>query len=276
MLLITIDTLRADAVGAYGHGGHPTPWIATGAQTPLTLPSHATILSGRYPFAHGVRDNAGFRFPAALDTLAVWLRDRGYRTGAFVSAFPLDRRFGLARGFDEYDDRLSDAPRRAFLEPERSAADTVARARAWLDGARGRPAFCWIHLYEPHYPYTPPEPYASRFAGDRYEGEVAAADAALAPLLGPILDGGRAGTIVVLTGDHGESLGEHGEATHGIFAYDATLRVPLVIYADAFAAGIRHDEARHVDIAPTILDLLSIPPPADLDGRSLRDGGRRG
>jgi len=285
VLLITIDTLRADAVGAYGHPGNPTPWTdrlaAAGtrfefarAQTPLTLPSHATILSARYPFAHHVRDNAGFRLPGGIGTLPVWLHDRGYRTGAFVSAFPLDQRFGLARGFDVYDDRVAGGPRRPFLEQERAGTETIAHARAWLDSSGTQPSFCWVHLYEPHYPYDPPPQDASRFPNDLYEGEVAAADAALAPLLEPILQAAGAGnTIVVLTADHGESLGEHGEATHGIFAYDATLRVPLIVYAPGMMApGVRGDAARHVDIAPTILDLLSIPAPPDLDGRSLRHG----
>jgi choline-sulfatase len=281
--LITIDTLRADAVGAYGASGGVTPLIdrlAAGgtrfesahAQAVVTLPSHATILSARYPFAHGVRDNTGFRLPAAIETLPTWLRARGYRTGAFVSAFPLDARFGLARGFDEYDDRLSASLRPAFLEQERDGRETIARARTWLGAGDGRPSFCWVHLYEPHYPYAPPEPYASRFAAEPYKGEVAAADAALTPLLQPILDGPeRNGTLVILTADHGESLGEHGEATHGIFTYEATLRVPLIIYSGGvLPAGVRRDEARLVDIAPTILDLLSIPMPGGLDGRSLR------
>ena len=275
VLLITIDTLRADAIGAYGRRAAATPWMdrlaaegvrfdAARAQTVLTLPSHANLLSARYPFAHGVRDNAGFRFPASIDTLPVWLRARGYRTGAFVSAFPLDARFGLARGFDVYDDRLAGVPRPAFLEQERDGRETVARARAWLDAGDARPAFCWVHLFEPHYPYAPPEPYASRFSRSPYDGEVAAADAALEPLLRPILEGPRRNpTIVVLTGDHGESLGEHGEATHGIFGYDATLRVPLIIYAPGLLPGSpRSDTARHIDVAPTILDLLGFPVPA--------------
>ena len=283
VLLITVDTLRADALGAYGHRGGATPWMdrlagagvrfeTARAQTVLTLPSHANILSARYPFAHGVRDNAGFRFPVAIDTLPVWLRARGYRTGAFVSAFPLDARFGLARGFDVYDDRLAGTPRPAFLEQERAGPDTIARALAWLGSGDTKPSFCWVHLYEPHYPYAPPEPFASRFAGDPYEGEVAAADAALAPLLAAILDGPRRdSTIVILTGDHGESLGEHGEATHGIFAYEATLRVPLILYAPAMMTpAVRRDAVRHVDLAPTVLDLIGAPSPADLDGRSLR------
>jgi arylsulfatase A-like enzyme/Tfp pilus assembly protein PilF len=283
ILFVTIDTLRADAVGAYGQQGNPTPWIdrlaAAGvrfthadAQTPLTLPSHATLLSGRYPFAHGVRDNAGFRFPADVDTLATLLRSRGYRTGAFVSAFPLDARFGLARGFDIYDDRLSESPRPAFLEQERAGAATVARARAWLDAPHDRPTFCWVHLYEPHFPYTPPEPYASRFADNAYEGEVAAADAALAPLLQPIVENGATTRpIVVLTADHGESLGEHGESTHGIFAYEATLHVPLVVYAPGrLDPGVRDDVIRQIDVAPTILDLAGVPLPQEIDGRSAR------
>jgi choline-sulfatase len=288
VLLITIDTLRADALGAYGHGGGVTPAIdrlasagvrfeAAHAHTVLTLPSHASILTGRYPFAHGVRDNAGFRLASTIETLPVWLHAAGYRTGAFVSGFPLDERFGLARGFDVYDDRLADTPRPAFLEQERAGTDTVARARAWLDAANGRPSFCWVHLYEPHYPYTPPEPFASRFRNDPYEGEVAAADAALGPLLGRILDPSTSlsarlgrGTIVVLTGDHGEALGEHGEETHGIFAYESTLRVPLVIFGGSMTAAVRKEPVRHVDIAPTILDLLGRPQPAGIDGHSVR------
>jgi arylsulfatase A-like enzyme/tetratricopeptide (TPR) repeat protein len=295
VLLITIDTLRADAVGAYGNPRGATPWIdrlaaagvrfdAAHAQNVVTLPSHANILSGRYPFAHGVRDNAGFRFPDSIDTLATVLHAHGYRTGAFVSAFPLDARFGLARGFDEYDDQLSGASRPAFLEEERPGVETVRRARAWLDRGDGRPAFCWVHVYEPHFPYAPPEPFATRFRDQPYEGDVAAADAALAPLLAPILSHGRTQnnteertnaegrrpTLVVLTADHGESLGEHGEATHGIFGYESTLRVPLIIYGGGFEGGtVRHDPARHVDILPTILGLLDIPPPADIEGRSL-------
>jgi choline-sulfatase len=282
VLLITIDTLRADALGAYGNATGATPWmdrLAAGgvrfdsahAQNVVTLPSHANILSGRYPFVHGVRDNAGFRFPQSMDTLATILKARGYRTGAFVSAFPLDARFGLGRGFDEYDDRLSEAARPAFLEQERAGTDTVARARAWLGDGSSQPSLCWVHLYEPHFPYAPPEPFASRFQHNLYAGEVAAADAALGPLLEPILGAGAQGhTVVVLTADHGESLDEHGEATHGIFAYEATLRVPLILYAPrGLTPAVRRDFVRHIDILPSVLDLLSIPAPSSLDGHSL-------
>jgi len=283
VLLVTIDTLRADALGAYGKAGAATPWIdrlAKGglrfddahAHNVTTLASHANILSGRHPTEHGVRDNAGFRFPARSETLATLLKTRGYRTGAFVSAFPLDSRFGLARGFDVYDDRFVDAQARpAFLEQERSGVATVALARQWIDAAGDAPWFAWVHLYEPHAPYAPPGPLAERFRDRPYDGEVAAADEALGPLVEPLLQAGRKGrTLVVLTADHGESLGEHGEATHGIFAYEATLRVPLVLYQPRILRPrVVSAAARHVDLLPTILDALAVPVPEGLPGRSL-------
>jgi arylsulfatase A-like enzyme/Flp pilus assembly protein TadD len=283
VLLITIDTLRADAVGAYRRtGGGVTPWmdrLAAGgvrftnayAHNVVTLPSHANILSGRLPPDHGVRDNSGFRFPAAVDTLATILKAQGYRTGAFVSAFPLDSRFGLGRGFDEYDDRFADAARPAFLVQERSGAETVASARRWIGSQASAPWFCWVHIYEPHYPYAPPEPFASRFPNDAYHGDVSAGDAALEPLLAPILSAHRDGrALVVLTSDHGESLGEHGEATHGVFAYEGALKVPLIIYQPRlFLPSVIDTPARHIDLLPTILDAVSLSSPSGLPGRSL-------
>jgi len=289
VLIITIDTLRADSVGCYGEGGRDTPWMdalaAAGvrfhrahAHNVVTLPSHANILSGLYPSQHGVRDNAGFRFPAGRETLATILKRAGYRTGAFVSAFPLDSRFGLDRGFDVYDDRLGGAEiRSGFQVPERSGAETVEAARRWLAAQGEARVFCFVHLYEPHFPYQPPEPFASRFPTNPYRGEVAAADAALAPLLKPLLDAGPRGrTLVVLTGDHGESLGEHGEMTHGIFAYESTLRVPLVFFApEILKPRVVATPVRHVDVLPTVLDALGLEPPAHLPGRSLLDVAAR-
>jgi choline-sulfatase len=283
VLLVTIDTLRADALGAYGNRNAATPWMdrlgasgvrfdAAHAHNVTTLPSHANILSGRYPFDHGVRDNMSFRFPPGVETIATLLAAHGYGTGAFVSAFPLASRFGLRRGFEVYDDGFVGAlPRPAFRLEERRGTETVALARRWLEAQRGRPFFCWVHLYEPHYPYDPPEPFASRFREDPYHGEVAAADAALGPLLEPILAAGKSGrTLVVLTADHGESLGEHGEATHGILAYEATLRVPLVLYQPRlFRPRVVPDVVRHVDLLPTILDALALPVPDGLPGTSL-------
>ncbi len=283
VLLITIDTLRADALGAYGQTGAATPWIdrlaregvrfeRAHAHNVVTLPSHANILSGRYPFGHGIRDNSGFRFPAGTPTLASILKARGWRTGAFVSAFPLDSRFGLDDGFEAYDDRLGGREiRTAFLVPQRAGTATVEAALGWQGAHRGERTFTFVHLYEPHFPYDPPEPIATRFRGRPYHGEVAAADAALEKLLRPILEQGeKARTLVVFTADHGEGLGDHGELTHGIFAYEATLRVPLVLWAPGLLApGVVKAPVRHVDLLPTILDALGIEAPADLPGRSL-------
>jgi arylsulfatase A-like enzyme/Flp pilus assembly protein TadD len=283
VLLVTIDTLRADALGSYGKPDADTPTLdrlAAGgvrferchAQNVVTLPSHANILSGRYPFDHGVRDNAGFRFPAGTDTLAALLKARGFRTGAFVSAFPLDSRFGLDRGFEVYDDHFGDrGSHTAFRMEERPGGETVAAALRWLGAHGSAPTFCWVHVYEPHFPYTPPEPFASRHRQDPYQGEVATADSILKPLLEPILDAGPAGhTLVVMTGDHGEARGEHGEMTHGIFAYEGTLRVPLVLYQPSlFAPRTVASPVRHVDLLSTVLDALGLTPPPGLSGHSV-------
>jgi len=294
VLLITIDTLRADALSVTGNARASTPvldrlanggvrFVAAHAHNVITLPSHANILSGLYPNHHGVHENSGFRFPHDLDTLATRLKAAGYRTGAFVSAFPLDRRFGLDRGFDLYDDRYGKGHERsAFRVAERPGTETVAAARAWIDATgRGGPWFAWVHLYEPHLPYAPPEPFAARFATDPYLGEVAAADAALQPLIEPILTAGNGGrTLVVVTGDHGESLGEHGETTHGLFAYEATLHVPLLMFAPQLFGGagrVVDAPVRHVDIMPTVLDAVNASRQNDsMDGRSvlpLAEGG---
>jgi Flp pilus assembly protein TadD len=292
VLLVSIDTLRADALGCYGNGRAATPWIDhlaregvrfvdAHAHNVVTLPSHANLLSGRYPLEHGVRDNTGFRFPEGTPTLATLLREHGFRTGAFVSAFPLDARFGLARGFDVYDDRVGGGEwRGSFVFPERAGGRTVAEAVRWLGPLGGRQAFAFVHLYEPHFPYQPPEPFASRFRDAPYHGEVAVADAALEPLLRPLVEAGPAArTLVILTSDHGEALGEHGEATHGVFAYEPTLRVPLVMWAPGLLRPrVVTAPVRHVDVLPTVLDVLGFEAPAGLPGRSLRPllAGRRG
>lgn len=285
VLLITIDTWRADALGVSGNLRASTPTLdrlagagvrftSAHAHTVVTLPSHANILSGLYPVHHGIHENAGYRFPADLDTLATRLKAKGYRTGAFVSAFPLDRRFGLDRGFDIYDDRYGKSQERsAFRVAERPATETIAAAQRWLAAQSERPWFVWVHIYEPHFPYAPPAPFASRFASEPYFGEVATADAALSPLLDPLIDEGAAGrTLVVITGDHGEALGEHGETTHGLFAYEGTLHVPLLMFAPRlFGAHGRvvADPVRHVDVAPTVLDAIAADPITAADGRSL-------
>ncbi len=281
LLLVTVDTLRADALGAYGQRPSVTPtmdelaragvrFADAHAHAVMTLPAHASLLTGLYPHQHGVRDNAGFRLPQTLETLATRLRAAGYRTGAFVSAFPLDSRFGLARGFDVYDDDLPDARASAFLEAERPGRETVARALRFKAAGAG-PTFVWVHVYEPHFPYGDGDG-ATRNA---YLRDVAAADACLRPLLEPLLAEGRAGrTLVALTSDHGESLGEHGESTHGLLAYEATLRVPLILHAPRLDARVVTTPARHVDLVPTLLDALGLAVPSDFAGRSLWPAAR--
>src|SRR5689334_13252002 len=295
ILLVTIDTLRADHVGAYGSTLGATPTLdrfaAEGlrfevahAHVPMTLPSHTTIMTGLYPIANGVHDNGSFRYDGAKPTLAGELKRAGYRTAAFVGAFVLDARFGLNAGFDLYDDRVQGSS--ANLEIVQRPADAVlAPAAEWILNPQSAQSainqqsaisnhqwFVWVHLYDPHEPYTPPEPYASRYAQDPYSGEIAYADASLGAFLDRLKGAGALDrTLVVVASDHGESLGEHGERTHGLFAYDSTLRVPLVAWA---GAAIRphaiSNVTRLVDVAPTILDLVGAPPLPSVPGRSLR------
>jgi arylsulfatase A-like enzyme len=281
VVLITIDTLRADALGFAGNKKVQTPvldrlaaagrvYTGAHAHNTVTLPSHTNILTGLYPFQHGVRDNSGFVLAPSVPTLATRLRDAGYATAAFVGAFPLDRRFGLSRGFDVYDDHypLGSNPDE-FQMAERRGDRVVAAALAWWNGAAGKPRFLWVHLYDPHAAYEPPEPFAERFRDAPYLGEVSAVDSFLAPLLDPFLAGGARPALVAVTADHGESLGEHGELTHGLFAYEATLKVPLVLWGAGVTPGRDGRAARHVDIVPTVLRALGLTPPRELPGRSL-------
>ncbi|MEO8360785.1 MAG: sulfatase-like hydrolase/transferase [Vicinamibacteria bacterium] len=281
VVLITVDTLRADALGVYG-GQAETPWIdrlaregvrfeTAHAHNVVTLPSHSNILSGQLALSHGVRDNTGFRFPTGMETVATRLKSLGFHTGAFVSAFVLNSRFGLDRGFDVYDDQATGIETQSpFKVPDRPGAVTVARAKAWIDAQGASQFFAWVHLYEPHSPYTAPEPFASRYAGHPYAAEVAAADAALGPLLESIMDVGRKQRVlVVFTSDHGEGLGEHQESTHGVFAYESTLRVPLILWSPILPAATVTTPVRHIDILPTILDALGRSRAAELPGRSL-------
>jgi choline-sulfatase len=281
VLLVTIDTLRADTLGFAGHPRVETPTLdrlaAAGRVYPrahahnvVTLPSHANILTGLLPFQHGVRDNSGFALGEDVPTLATWLSAAGYATAAVVGAYPLDRRYGLARGFDLYDDRFSrGADPAAFVIAERRGDEVVAAARAWWSANPGQPRFLWAHLYDPHAGYEPPEPFASRYRDAPYLGEVAAVDAFLAPLLGPFLDGSERPALVIVTSDHGEALGEHGELTHGLFAYEPTLRVPLIVWGPGITPGQDERPARHIDIAPTVLAALGLEPEKRLPGSSL-------
>jgi choline-sulfatase len=295
VLLVTIDTLRWDRLGCYGDAGASTPVLdalarrgtrfeTAMAHVPLTAPSHASILTGLTPLRHGVRDNGSDVLPVAVPALAARFKDAGYDTAAFISGYPLDHRFGFASGFDRYDDRLPRGDpngRRSYTE--RRADATTSRARAWLDevrtntgepgaGAVRRPWFMWVHYFDPHAPYEPPGDLAARFAGRPYDGEVAFVDAQLGRLLeGLDRPGEPARTVVLVTADHGESLGEHDEETHGVFVYDATLRVPFIVAGPGVRAGqVATVVARGVDIVSTLIDLSGLPSAPDLDGRSLR------
>ncbi len=299
-ILITVDTLRADSLGFAGHRGVATPaldrlaaagrvFTSAHAHCVTTLPSHASMLTGLHPFEHGVRHNGGFVLSADLPTLATTLSDAGFATGAFVGAFPLDARFGLDRGFEIYDDDTgagddatgagddatgagddaTGAGDSQFLYSERRGDEVVARASEWWQAREGRRRFLWLHLFDPHAPYDPPEPFKSRYAGNPYLGEIAAVDSYLAPLLDGFLKGNERPALIAFTSDHGEALGEHGEATHGLFAYEPTLKVPLVLSGAGIEPGVDGRAARHVDLLPTFLGALGVEAPGGLPGRSL-------
>lgn len=288
-ILITIDTLRADTLGFAGDVKAATPTLdrmaASGrvfsrahAHAVTTLPSHASILTGLYPFQHGARHNGGFVLAEYFPTVASVLQARGFATAAFVAAFPLDARFGLARGFDVYDDefgskernvRQQDAGSALFSYSERRGDVVVERATQWWNEHADQRRFLWIHLFDPHAPYEPPEPFRSRFADDPYRGEVAAVDAFLKPLIEPFLRGEEEPTFIAFTSDHGESLGEHGEATHGLFAYEPTLAVPMVLWGPGIDPGGDTRQARHIDLKPTVLEALGQELTTEVAGRSL-------
>jgi arylsulfatase A-like enzyme/tetratricopeptide (TPR) repeat protein len=284
VLLVTIDTLRADALGSYGGRATTTNLdrlAARGARfdfahahAVITLGSHASILSGTYPYEHGIRDNTGYRFPQAMPTAATLLKSQGFATGAFVGGFPLDHRFGLNVGFDVYDDNLAPAPGAESAERERRADVVVTSALDWI-GQQQNKWFTWVHVYDPHVTYAAPPEWAAKFPSDPYLAEVSWTDFALGALFDRLSALPRR-TLVIVTADHGESLGEHGELTHSLFAYEATLHVPLIIAELGGAqtstpTGVTvSSPVRHVDILPTILDSAAAPALATAAGSSLR------
>jgi choline-sulfatase len=284
VVLVTIDTLRADRVGpaltpsieALAHRG--TRFTNTRSSAPLTLPAHVSLMTSLLPPRHGVRLNGVQRLREETPTLGRVLQSAGYRTGAFVGAYVLDSRFGLDQGFDVYDDEI---PRRqdatGSLGAERRGDVVATRAIAWLRSLPddGRPFFLWMHVYDPHAPYTPPSEWLARAGGQAYDGEVAFADAQLGALLDALQAmGPRERTLIIAAGDHGESLGEHGEATHGMLLYEAALRVPLVFAAAGLPVATHDEPASLVDVFPTVLGLLGLDRPGPLDGRDLfRAGG---
>ena len=283
ILLVTIDTLRADYLGCYGHSGVSTPAIdqlaAEGARFTFcvahnvtTLPSHANIMTGADARTHGVHDNSGFRLPPESLTLAEVLKDAGYDTAAFIGAFVLDNRFGLDQGFDLYDDYFERSEEHRFAIAERLAEDVVQPALGWLDEREDSSWFAWIHLYDPHLPRYVPPPLDNEYKDNPYAGEVSYVDYALKPLFERLRSNGAIDrTLIVITGDHGEGLGDHGELSHGVFAYNTTLRVPLIIRApwSVEPAMVVKRRVRHIDLAPTILDFIGVSIPESMEGESL-------
>ena len=282
LLLVTFDTTRADHVGAYGYLQAHTPNIDRMARNgvtfdqciavaPITLPSHTSILTGLYPFNHGARNNGTHFVPEDVTTVAETLAESDFVTGAVVSAMVLDSKYGLDQGFHVYDDNLANADKAPmFMFRETQALDTAKRALRWIQMRGAERWFLWVHFFDPHANYDAPEAFAELCPDSAYDGEIAYADAGL----GEVLEGLRRKglieeTLVVMTADHGEALGDHGESTHSMFIYDSTVRVPLVMMHPALAPGKRLREVvSSVDIVPTALELLAVAPGAALDGRS--------
>jgi len=285
VLLITIDTLRADHLGCYGFKEISTPNIdalaASGIQftdatahVPLTLPSHSSILTGNFPPYHGIHDNGGFYLPKSQITAAELFRKNGFATAAFVAAYVLDSSWGLDKGFDTYFDNfdLSKEERIGLSTIERKADDVFDHAVHWLDQHRNERFFLWTHFYDPHSPYEPPKEWAEKYPQRPYIGEIAYTDSVVGRLLAHLDQLGlREKTVIVLTGDHGESIGEHRESTHAFFVYDATLHVPLILSSPQkeLQKKVVLNQVRSVDILPTLLQLAGVSVPESVQGRSL-------
>jgi arylsulfatase A-like enzyme/Flp pilus assembly protein TadD len=284
VVLLCVDTLRADHLPFYGYSGVETPNLTAlrkdsilfqnaYSHVPLTLPSHATLFTGLLPYQHGVRDNIGFRLTGEHATLAQLLSAKGYAAGAAVSTYLLRSGRGLEAGFDFYDDHFSTAS-----ADERAGAETARRLEAWMDTVSGRPVFAFLHLYEPHAPYVPPEPFASRYAAHPYDGEIAAADAALGGFLGYLRRRNLYDrSLVVFLSDHGEGLNDHGEEEHGVFLYREAIRVPVLIKLPhsrragesiAWPVGL-------ADILPTVAEAVGLGVPREIAGRSAFSGDPR-
>jgi arylsulfatase A-like enzyme/Tfp pilus assembly protein PilF len=285
LVVITLDTTRADHIGAYGSTLAKTPVLDALAKegvlfehamstAPLTLPAHSSMFTGRFPPEHGVRDNGGFFLDDTQVTLAELLKGQGFATGGFVAAFVLDSKWGLAQGFDEFFDDfdLSKMRGRAMGSIQRPAPEVLDKALPWIDSVKDQRFFAWIHFYDPHTPYTPPEPFKSEYEGHPYRGEIAFTDSQVGRVVEHLRSRGLLdSTVLMVLGDHGESLGDHGETTHGFFIYEAATHVPFIVRAPFSLTRDRRvaDPVRIVDLTPTALDLLGVPVPAGLSGASL-------
>jgi arylsulfatase A-like enzyme len=290
VVLVTLDTTRADHIGCYGNARAKTPTLdalagegarfdqAESAVT-TTLASHATMFTGLYPPAHGVRYNGMFRLVSKTPTVAERLREAGFATAAFPAAFPVTAPTGLSRGFDVYRDLFTEPGGKDLpMSAERKAGDVVRLATAWLSGVGDKRFFVWVHLFDAHWPYEPPFPFSAEFSDRPYDGEIAYADREL----GTLFEALRAkkmwdGVAVIVAGDHGEGLFDHGERQHGHLAYESTLRVPLVVKPPRGGrAVVVREPVTLADLAPTILDYAGVPLPTDLHGVSLRKAARTG
>lgn len=278
-ILISIDTTRADAIGVYGNEQIKTPIIDSFARdgilfrnavahVPLTLPSHTTLMTGLLPARNGVRDNHGYRLKQTISTMASLFRDNGYKTAAFVSSIILDHRFGLDHGFETYNDFIQFGSQQSVNpQNERIASATTMEAVNWLSSNQNNPYFLFIHYYDPHAKYDPPEPFKSNFPNP-YFGEIAYVDSQIGVLLQSVKDLKK--TVVLITADHGEGLGEHGELGHGLFIYDSTIHIPFLMKGPGIASNKEiTQQVQLVDVLPTFLDLTGISKPSGLDGRSL-------
>jgi arylsulfatase A-like enzyme len=283
VLVVVIDTLRADRLGCYGYQKARTPVTDSLAESgvlfsraycnqPITLPSHATIFTGTHPAYHGVNDNGLFRLPEQAVTLAEILKDRGFTTAAIISSFVLHRQFGMDQGFDHYDDRLSNKRGETTLGfKEMPAVDVSDRAVAWIDRHSDERWMLWLHYFDPHAAYVPP-PRFLEGVPHPYDGEVAYADFELGRVIDLLEQKGlKKRTLIVFTSDHGEGLDEHGEPTHAVFLYNSTVRVPLIISLPGVIPGGKSADAlvSLMDLMPTILDALGLKIPEHVQGRSL-------
>jgi pentatricopeptide repeat protein len=280
-LIITIDTLRADRVGLYDNKHVKTPNIDrvgkdgsvfkyAFANVPVTLPSHTGIMSGLYPPTHNVRDNSGYIVNDKILTLAKYLKKYNYVTAAFIGAFPLDSRFGLNKGFDLYDDNYGSKNSNELFFVERKASKVIGLSLKWLKKRKNK-WFAWIHIFDPHQPYAPPEPYKTEYKNDLYSGEVAYVDSQLKKLFDYLRKNGiYKKTMIIITADHGEGLGEHGEKTHAYFAYNTTIHIPLIIkLPDKNNHKMIDEFVSHIDIFPTVCETLKIKIPKQVEGLSL-------
>lgn len=280
VLLITIDTLRADRVSCYSGKHLQTPNMDTLAEqgvvfkrafahNPTTLPSHTNMLLGLTPLFHGVRENTNFVVQDKFLTMAEYLKNLGYATGAFIGGYPLHSRFGLVQGFDIYDENYESVQYIKLSAGERKAEAVIDPALDWLNKQQA-PWFLWIHCYDPHDPYEPPEPFKSRYQESLYDGEVAYVDHELGKVITHLKEKNLfKKTLIVFTGDHGESLGQHDEMTHGYLAYNSTIWVPLIISAPGVKSRYVDYHVCHIDIFPTICDILGVKKPPSLQGISL-------